>query len=352
MYLVGAGPGDPELITIKGLDCLKSADVVIYDRLSSKALLSFCRPGTEFVFVGKAGGEYHPHPQSSINRLILEKAQEGGRVVRLKGGDPFVFGRGGEEALYLRRNGVEVEVVPGVSSAQGVPAYAGIPLTDRKLASSVALVTGHEDPQKFRSEVDWAKLATATGTVVIFMALKNLGFICDQFIEHGRPPDTPVALVRWGTLPEQQTIVGTLSDILSKAEAARLEPPVTIVVGEVVGLRDELKWFESQLLFGKKVVVTRAVEQIGEVSEAFRRRGAVVLEFPTIKIGPPPNYEAVDKALQEMASQGAKPAFDWLIFTSSNAVDWFFSRARERGHDARVFAHASIAAIGESTAER
>jgi len=382
VYLVGAGPGDPKLITLKGLECLKRADVVIYDRLSSKALLSFTKPEAELIYVGKAGGVYRPFSQDYINKLTLDKVQEDKIVVRLKGGDPFVFGRGGEEAEFLKENGIPIEVVPGVSSAQGVPDYAGIPLTDRRFASTVALVTGHEDPTKFKTEVDWKKLATATKTIIIFMAIKNLAFIAGELIRHGRSKDTPVALIRWGTLPAQKTLVGTLKDIVEKAKKAQFKPPTIIVVGEVVKMRDKLSWFEEKPLFGRRILVTRAKEQASKLAEALEDLGAGVIEFPTIKTVPPKSFEKLDEAIakieakdegrktrdqgQETKDQGRRakkpasdlrpttfqPGYDWIIFTSANGVKFFFDRLKALGKDIRCLHGIKLATVGPATSKR
>jgi uroporphyrinogen III methyltransferase / synthase len=245
VYLVGAGPGDPGLMTVRGLELLRQAGVVVYDRLVNPALLDEASPGALRIFAGKRAGA-HCLPQAQINALLIEQARLGRLVVRLKGGDPFVFGRGGEEALALAEAGVPFEVVPGVSAAVAVPAYAGIPVTHRGLASSFAVVTGHEDPAKDAVEVDWGRLATAVDTIVVLMGVKSLPRIVAELVAHGRPPATPVALIRWGTTEAQETLVGTLADIVARAEAAALAPPVLAVVGAVVSLRERLEWFESR----------------------------------------------------------------------------------------------------------
>jgi len=244
VYLVGAGPGDPGLLTVRGLELLRKADVVIYDRLVNPALLDEAPPEALSIFAGKLTGE-HPLPQEQINALLITHARRGRRVVRLKGGDPFVFGRGGEEAEALVEAGIPFEVVPGVSSAVAVPAYAGIPLTHRKLSSSFAVVTGHEDGCKEKPAVDWARLATAVDTVVVLMGVRSLPKIVATLLAHGRAQETPVALIRWGTTEVQETITGTLADIVDRAQEAGLQPPVVAVIGEVVKLRDHLRWFEE-----------------------------------------------------------------------------------------------------------
>jgi len=242
VFLVGAGPGDPGLITVKGVECLRQADVVIYDYLACEGLLSYVPENCERIFVGKHAGD-HVLSQEKINGLLVEKAREGKCVVRLKGGDPYVFGRGGEEALALFEAGIPFEVVPGVSAAVGVPAYAGIPVTHRAFASSCAFVAGCEDPHKGDSKIDWDKLATGAGTLCIYMGVRRLKSIMEELVRHGRPAETPVAVIRWGTYPEQETLVGTLMDIAQKAEAVDLKPPAMVVVGEVVRLREKLNWF-------------------------------------------------------------------------------------------------------------
>jgi len=266
VYLVGAGPGDPGLLTIKGKECLEQADVVLYDYLANPALLRHAPDQAERIYVGRRG-RGHYQDQAEINRLLIERAKAGQVVVRLKGGDPFVFGRGGEEAEAVAAAGVAFEIVPGVTAAVAVPAYAGIPVTHRTLASTVTFVTGHEDPSKQTTVMDWPKLAATSGTLVFMMGMKTLPMIVRRLMEEGRSPVTPVAAVRWGTRADQHTVIGTLQDIVVKAEQARLEPPTVIVVGEVVQLRQQLNWFEKRPLFGKRIVLTRAREQPREFSQ-------------------------------------------------------------------------------------
>ncbi len=343
VYLVGAGPGDPGLLTLKGRECLEQAQVVLYDYLANPALLQYVPAGAERLYVGRRGrGQYQA--QADINRVLIERARAGQIVVRLKGGDPFVFGRGGEEAEAVAAAGVDFEIVPGVTAAVGVPAYAGIPVTHRTLASTVTIVTGHEDPDKPGSVLDWPKLAGASGTLVFMMGMKTLPVIVDRLLKEGRPAGTPVAAIRWGSRAEQRTIVGTLSDIVSKAEAARFEPPTVIVVGEVVRLRDQLNWFERRPLFGKRIVLTRPRHQAGEFSRALASYGAEPIEIPTIEIVPPVSWDAVDTAVGRLAR------YHWLIVTSANAVAPFFARLRIAGKDARALAQLRICAIGPRTA--
>jgi uroporphyrinogen III methyltransferase/synthase len=346
VWLVGAGPGDPGLITVAGLECLREADVVVYDRLASPRLLELARQDAELIFMGKVAGK-GAHDQGKINELLVEKAVDGKRVVRLKGGDPFVFGRGGEEAEALRAAGVPFEVVPGVTSAAAVPAYSGIPVTHRGLASSFAVVTGHEDPGKDEPAVDWRRLATAVDTLVLLMGVKTLPEIVDRLIEGGRSPDTPVAVIQSGTTPDQHTVTGTLTDIVRRVQEAKLQPPAVTVVGEVARLRETLAWFEDRPLFGKRVLITRTRRQASALARLLAEEGAVPIELPTIEIEP-----AIDEAAAEAALDGLRAgAYAWVVFTSANAVEVFFVLMRERSLDARAFAGAKAAAIGPATAE-
>jgi uroporphyrinogen III methyltransferase/synthase len=345
VYLVGAGPGDPGLITVKGRECLAAADVIIYDYLAAPSLLKHAAPAAERIYVGKKGGD-HTLPQEEINALIVAKARENKIVARLKGGDPFVFGRGGEEAEVLAEAGIPFEIVPGVTSAVAAAAYAGIPLSHRKLTATIAFVTGHEDPAKEESGIDWAALARGIGTLVFFMGVKNLPRIVRELTGHGRSPQTPVALVRWGTTAEQVTVSGTLADIVARVQQAGLKAPAIIVVGEVVGLRDRLQWFERRPLFGKRIVVTRTREQASDLVWALSALGADCFEFPTIRIAPPDDAGPLDRALAELET------FDWIVFTSVNGVSWFFKRLFDSGRDVRAMGHLRTATIGPATAER
>jgi uroporphyrinogen III methyltransferase/synthase len=345
VYLVGAGPGDPGLITVKGLACIAAAEVIIYDYLAAPALLKHASPAAQLIYVGKKGGD-HTLPQEEINALMLAKARENKVVTRLKGGDPFVFGRGGEEAEVLAEAGIPFEVVPGVTSAVAAAAYAGIPLSHRRLTSTIAFVTGHEDPGKEESGIDWACLARGIGTLVFFMGVKNLPRIVSELSRYGRSPQTPVALVRWGTTPEQTTVSGTLADIVERARQAGLKAPAIIVVGEVVGLRDRLQWFERRPLFGKRIVVTRARDQASDLVQALSDLGAECLECPTIRVAPPEDVGPLERAIAELNR------FDWIVFTSVNGVSRFFERLFALGRDVRVLGHLRTAAIGPATAER
>lgn len=343
VYLVGAGPGDSGLITVKGLERLKSADVVVYDHLLDESLLDIAPPGAERIYVGKSAGR-HALKQDDINRLLVQKSLEGKRVVRLKGGDPFVFGRGGEEAEFLVENGVDFEVVPGVTSAVAVPAYAGIPVTHRGLASSFAVITGHENPAKEESSINWEHLANAVDTLVFLMGRENLPKIVAKLAECGKAADTPVALIREGTRSGQETVTGTLADIAAKVEEKGVKPPVVIVVGKVAALRDRLRWFDNRPLSGKRVLVTRARHQAGKLSRLLEERGAVPVELPAIDIQPVDGDE-LKAALRSIS------AFDWLVLTSVNGVDALFRSLADMKMDARALHRVKVAAIGPTTAE-
>lgn len=349
VYLVGAGPGDYQLLTLKAAECLKKADVVVYDHLADERILRWAPRKAEFIYVGKMSAR-HTMKQEDISRLLVAKAQENKCVVRLKGGDPFVFGRGGEEALLLAENGVPFEIVPGVTSAIAVPAYAGIPVTHRKKAASFAVVTGHEDPTKGESSIRWDKLATAVDTLVFLMGVENLPYITKQLVAHGRPADTPASVIRWGTKPEQETLVTTVGEAAAAVVKSGLKPPAIFIVGDVVNLRDKLAWFdkpEVRPLFGVTVLVTRSRAQASQLTMKLDALGARCIELPAIRIMPPPdNYKAVDAAIGNLA------AYDWLIFTSANGVDAFFARLFAAGKDARSFARAKLAAIGRATAKQ
>ena len=342
VYIIGAGPGDPGLITLRGVQCLREADVVIYDHLASPEILRHAGVKTELIYAGKQGGD-HTLSQDEINRLLVEKAGRGKVVARLKGGDPFIFGRGGEEAEVLVDAGIPFEVVPGVSSAVAVPAYAGIPLTHRSHTTSVAFVTGHEDPTKGRSDLDWPALAKM-GTLVFLMGVKNLSSIVENLVRCGKDAATPAALIRQGTTPDQETLTGTLGDIARKAEERRFMPPAILVVGSVVSLRDALNWYETKPLFGRGVVITRPETQAGEMSERLLAEGARVIPFPVIRIAPPASWEALDRAIARLAD------YRWIVFTSANGVAFFFRRLKERGRDIRDLKGIRIATIGPATA--
>ena len=345
VYLIGAGPGDPKLLTLKALECIKNADVVVYDYLASPSLLKHTDTDAELIYAGKKGGD-HTLTQDQINALIVEKASRGLTVARLKGGDPFIFGRGGEEAQVLVENGVDFEIVPGVTSAIAAPAYAGIPLTHRDHVSSVSFITGHEDPAKEETSIQWEALAKGGSTLVFLMGVKNLPSIADNLITHGRSPSTPVALVRWGTTPRQQTVTGTLENIVERVRTAGLKPPAIIVVGDVVSLRKELRWFDHLPLLGKKIVVTRARAQASDLVEKLSRLGAECVEIPAIRINPLSDNSALENAVQRIDT------YQWLVFTSVNGVDFFFKTLYELGRDVRSLGHLKFACIGPATRDR
>jgi uroporphyrinogen III methyltransferase/synthase len=344
VYLVGAGPGDPGLLTLKAKACLERADVVVYDYLANQAFLEYAHPKAELIYVGKQGGS-HTMSQEDINALLCEKAVRGLNIVRLKGGDPFIFGRGGEEAQELFKAGVPFEVIPGITSAIAVPAYAGIPLTHRDYTATVAFITGHEDPTKEQSNIEWEKLATSVGTLVFLMGIGNLAEIAKNLIQFGRSQDTPVAVIQQGTIAKQKTVVGTLQNITGKAGEQGIKPPGIIVVGEVVNLRAELNWFEQKPLFGKRIIVTRAREQASEFLAQLAELGAECIEFPTIEIIPPNQWEEMDRAIQSLEQ------YQWLLFTSVNGVKYFFQRLEELGKDVRRLKDMKVGAIGPKTAE-
>jgi uroporphyrinogen III methyltransferase / synthase len=344
VYLVGAGPGDPGLITLRGLECLQKAQVVVYDYLANEQLLNHAPADAERIYAGKIGGR-HNQDQEEINRLLVEKGVGGNIVVRLKGGDPFVFGRGGEECEALALAGIPFEVVPGVTAAVGAAAYAGIPLTHRNFTASVAFVTGQEGKDKSESSIDWDRLSLGSGTVVFYMGITSLRRNVQRMIEHGRSPLTPVALVRWATTAGQQVLTGTIADIADKAEAVGFKPPAVTIVGEVVTLRERLRWFDNRPLSGRRIIVTRAADQAGEFSSMMTGRGATVLECPTIKLVEPTSWGELDTAIGKLED------FNWLVLTSVNAVHFLFQRLNSLGLDARAFGSCKVCAVGPKTAE-
>lgn len=343
VYLVGAGPGDYKLISVKAKEYIEQADTIVYDRLADSRLLAWAKNDVELVYVGKASSE-HTMRQEDINQLLVEKAKEGKVVVRLKGGDPFVFGRGGEEALELIANELPFEVVPGITSAIAVPAYAGIPVTHRAVATSFAVITGHEDPTKGESNMRWDKLSTGVDTLVILMGVENLPHITAKLIENGRPAETPAAVIRWGTKPEQQVLVTTVGHAADDVAKAGIKAPAIFLVGDVVTLREKLAWFDTKPLFGKSVLVTRAREQASALTAKLEELGAQCLEAPAIQIAAPESFAALDQAVQELGS------YQWLIFTSTNGVDHFFDRLHHAKKDSRLLAGVKVAAIGAQTA--
>ena len=345
VYLVGAGPGDPGLLTLRGREVLALADVVVYDALISLRLLDYAPAAAERIYAGKRSS-HHTLSQDEINRLLVEKARGGACVVRLKGGDPYVFGRGGEEALALAAAAIEFEVVPGVTAAVAAAAYAGIPLTHRDLASAVGLVTGHEADDKADSALDWGGLARWKGTLVFYMGVANLPTISGNLIAHGRAAATPAAVIQWGTTPRQKVVAGTLESLPGLVAAAGLAPPALILVGEVVVLRERLNWFERRPLLGRRIVVTRSRAQASELASRLEALGAETVEAPAIRIEPAADPSGLRQAVADRAS------FDWIVFTSTNGVDAWFEAMAAAGLDARALAGRRIAAIGPATAER
>jgi uroporphyrinogen III methyltransferase/synthase len=345
VYLVGAGPGDVGLLTLRGAELLGRADVVIYDALVNTELLRLAATTAEVIFGGKRAGD-HGMSQEELNELLISKAKAGKAVVRLKGGDPYVFGRGAEEALRLAEAGVPFEVVPGVSSFVAVPNYAGVPLTHRDYCSRLTMITGHEDPAREPASIDWPQVAKTPGTIVIMMGTDRVGQIAATLVSHGKAATTPVAMVRWGTTGRQQSIHGTLATIGEVAAKEQIGPPTVVVIGEVVKLREELNWFESRPFFGKRIVITRSREQAGQLSTKLHDLGAHVLEIPTIRFEAPTNRQALVDALLELN------AYDWLVFTSPNGVAKFFEYFFRQFHDMRDLGGARIAAVGPVTAAK
>ena len=345
VYLIGAGPGDPGLLTIKAKECIENADVVVYDYLASPFLLNYAKEDAQIIYVGKKGGD-HTLSQDGINQLLVDKAKLGLDIARLKGGDPFVFGRGGEEAQMLLSYDVPYEVIPGVTSAIAAPAYAGIPVTHRDHTSFVSFITGHENPDKKETSMQWDVYAKSNATLVFLMGVKNLENITKNLIKHGKASDTPVALVRWGTTAKQQTVTGTLETIVELVKKAKLKSPAIIIIGHVVSLRDELAWFDKRPLFGKRIVITRARAQASGLVSKLARLGAQCIEIPAIKIAPPADITPLKKSIINIDN------YDWLVFTSVNGVKFFFDTLFDMGKDVRILGHLKFACIGPVTKER
>ncbi|PYK50138.1 MAG: uroporphyrinogen-III C-methyltransferase [Verrucomicrobia bacterium] len=344
VYLVGAGPGDLGLVTLRAKECTENADVIIYDHLANPEMLSWARDDAEIIYAGKEPGE--SRTQHEINTLLIDKARQGKQVVRLKGGDPFVFGRGAEEAQTIADAGIPFEIVPGITSAIAGPAYAGIPMTHRAHNSHVTFFTGHEDPAKAESAIDYAALAKLGGTQVMLMGVERLGSITSEMLKQGVRGDLPVALVRSATTGQQETLIGTLSDIAQKTVASNFKAPAVAVFGEVVGLRDSLNWYEKRPLLGKRIVVTRTRKQASVLSNKLRALGAHVIELPTIRTEPPSDLREFAELVQEAHM------YDWVVFTSANGVDAFFDVFFKLYDDAREIGGARVAAIGPATAQR
>jgi len=345
VYLVGAGPGDLGLVTLRAKECIEHADVIVYDHLANPEMLSWAREDAEIIYAGKEPGESRLS-QQEINTLLIDKAREGKQVVRLKGGDPFVFGRGAEEAEAIAEAGIPFEIVPGITSAMAGPAYAGIPMTHRAHNSHVTFFTGHEDPAKPGSALDYAALAKLGGTQVMLMGVERLGAITSEMLKQGVRSDLPVALVRSATTGQQETLTGTLEDIAGKAVASDFKAPAVAVFGEVVALRDSLNWYEKRSLLGKRIVVTRTRKQASVLSNKLRALGAHVIELPTIRIEPPTDLREFAELVQDAH------VYDWIVFTSANGVDAFFDIFFKLYDDAREIGAARIAAIGPATAQR
>ncbi|HQB39930.1 MAG TPA: uroporphyrinogen-III C-methyltransferase [Deltaproteobacteria bacterium] len=344
VYLVGAGPGDPSLMTLRGVECLRRADVVVYDYLANEQLLNHAPPAAERIYAGKVGGR-HNQEQEEISDLLVGKAREGKTVVRLKGGDPLVFGRGGEECQALKEAGLAFEVVPGITAAIGAGAYAGIPLTHRDFTTSVTLVSGHEGGDGEDGSIDWERLGHDSGTLVFYMGISNLRQNMGRLVDHGRSPRTPVALVRWGTTMDQQVLTGILADIADLAEQHNFKPPAVTIVGEVVSLRETLRWFDTRPLFGRSILITRAADQAGEFAGLLAERGAKAIECPTILMVEPESWAPLDAAIARISE------YDWLVLTSANAVRYFFKRLDALGLDARALSDCRVCAVGPGTAE-
>lgn len=341
VYLIGAGPGDPDLITLKGLSYLKKADVVVYDRLASPKLLDHIKRDAKLIYVGKAS-KNHIKTQDEINEIIYQEAKDGNLVVRLKGGDPYVFGRGGEEGIYLYDRGIEFEVVPGVTSAIGGLCYAGIPITHRDIATSFHVITGHLKDEE--EELDWKSLSALKGTLVFLMGVSNLKNISKNLMKNGKCKDTPAAIINWGTTSNQKTVVGRLSNIYDKAIEESIKPPSLIVVGDVVGLREKLNFFENKPLLGKNIVITREKSHASETINKIEELGGNVISFPTIKVEKISPNEELDKSIINITN------YSYLIFTSVNGVNIFFQRFFQLGMDIRTLANIKIAAVGSKTA--
>ncbi|HJT82579.1 MAG TPA: uroporphyrinogen-III C-methyltransferase [Chthoniobacterales bacterium] len=345
VFLVGAGPGDLGLVTLRGKDSIERADVIVYDSLANPEMLSWGRDDAEIIYAGKRAGA-HTLSQTEINQLLVDKAREGKIVVRLKGGDPFVFGRGAEEAQAIAEAGLPFEIVPGISSAMAGPAYAGIPVTHRAENSHFTVFTGHEDPTKGGSAIDFGALAKVGGTQVMLMGVDRIESIAKEMMQKGARPDLPVALVRWATTGRQQTLVGTLGDIAAKVRSQGFEAPAVAIFGDVVRLRQHLNWYENRPLSGKRIVVTRTRKQAGALSAKLRDLGADVMELPTIRIEPPTDLREFAELVQDAH------VYDWIIFTSANGVAAFFELFFKLYDDAREIGGAKIAAIGPATAQR
>ena len=342
VYLIGAGPGDVDLITVKGLKIIQKADVIVYDRLANPKLLQYRKPDSELIYVGKKSNQ-HIMKQEDINQLLVDLANEGKTVARLKGGDPYVFGRGGEEGELLFKNNILFEVIPGITSAIAAPNYAGIPVTHRNVAVNFTVITGHEDPLKSDSQLNWKRLAEDEGTLIFLMGVGNLVQITENLIANGKKESAPVAVIQWGTRPEQRTVVGTLNTIVSIVLENKITSPAIILVGNVVNMREKLSWFEKKRLFGKKIIVTRSREQASELSEKIETLGGESLEYPTIAINHNFDKTALKNAINNIED------YQWLIFASVNAFKSFKEVLLEERKDIRALNGIKICAIGSET---
>ena len=340
--LVGAGPGNPKLITVRGREALEACDAVVYDHLVDSSVLRYAKRA-ECIYVGKEGGNPHSASQESIESLLIRRARRGQHVVRLKGGDPFVFGRGGEEALALAEKGIRFEVVPGVTSGVAACAYAGIPVTHRGLASEVTFITAHQGVFRKHPKIHWKAVASMSGTLVLYMGMKMLPGTVRLLLQYGKSPQTLATAIRWGTTPAQRVVTGTLETIVDRVTQARLTSPILVVIGSVNQLRSKLKWFETKPLFGKTILVTRPEKQAHTLSSALTERGAQVVELPTIQIAPVRDFAKLDKALRSIRR------YDWLVFTSENGVEMFFKRLNALQKDSRILSGVKIAVIGPAT---
>jgi uroporphyrinogen III methyltransferase/synthase len=345
VYLVGAGPGDAGLLTVRGAELIARADVLVYDALVNPELLRLAPKSAEVIYGGKRA-KAHAIPQADLNQLLVKKAKEGKTVVRLKGGDPYIFGRGGEEAEEIAAAGIAFEVVPGISSTFAAPNYAGIPVTHRDFCSSYTVITGHEDPTKDESAIDWAALAKVPGTKIVLMGVERIRQIAEKFVANGLPATTPVAMVRWGTTGRQKTIEGTLASIADVVTQTGFTAPAVTIIGGVVGLRGKLNWFEQRPLFGQRIVVTRTRDQASQLTKQLLERGAEVLEIPTIKIAPPTERTPLIEALTGLGQ------YDWIVFTSPNGVTTFFDYLMKAHGDIRALGFLRLAAVGSATAAK
>ncbi len=342
VYLVGAGPGDEGLLTLRGFEVLQKADLVIYDGLVNPAILDFS-PASEKCLIGKVGKKLPLKKQEQIYQTMMRFIKQGKIVVRLKGGDPFVFGRGGEEASFLHKHRISFEVVPGVSAGHGVPAYAGIPITDRRLSSAAIFVAAYEDTKNPETAVKWKDLAKIHGTLVLFMGVKRLREVTSMLIRFGKSPRTLMTVIEWGTWPHQRVVEGTLENIAARVKKAKIQSPAISIIGEVNRFRKELQWFEKKPLYGKRIMLTRASSQMVSLKSTFRDLGAQVVEFPVIEIQEPLDWAPVDEAIRRL------PTFDWVLFTSVNGVQYFMKRVFALGKDARIFGKIKIGCIGDAT---